>query len=140
MRGCDDAAASDGVLAATTSRALRRSILFWPALAVAILTSLAGGGSAFAAPPTNDDFDQATLVSGLPFTHSISTAQATVARDDPMSCESGNASVWYRYTAPAAGMVEADTIGSEYDTTLSVWIGARGHLSLVICNDDIDPD
>jgi hypothetical protein len=30
----------------------------------------------------------------------------------------------------------ADTFGSDYDTTLSAWVGARGALQRVACNDD----
>jgi hypothetical protein len=49
-------------------------------------------------------------------------------------------SVWYRYTASAAGMVTADTFGSGvFDTILSVWTGTQGSLTAVACSED-DPN
>ena len=37
----------------------------------------------------------------------------------------------------SSGAVSANTIGSTYDTTLSVWTGTPGSLISVACNDDI---
>lgn len=92
-------------------------------------------GTAFA-QPSNDDFDSATVVSEpLPFTDSISTVDATSAADDP-GCSGVGATVWYSYTPSADGFIEANTFGSDYDTTLSVYTGNRGELSQIACNDD----
>jgi hypothetical protein len=109
------------------------------AIAVAFLVLLSGGGSALAAPPANDDFDQATVIGALPFSDSLDTTEATPAADDP-SCSGDSATVWYRFTAASDGAVEADTFGSSYDTTLSVYTGTRGNLSQVACNDDSGGD
>jgi len=47
-------------------------------------------------------------------------------------------SLWYTYTAPASGAVTASTLGSGYDTILSVWTGAppAAGFTNVACNDD----
>jgi hypothetical protein len=104
--------------------------------AVAATTLLVGAAPAWAVPPPNDDFDSATLVTEpLPFTDSVSTADATTASDDPF-CEGNGHTVWYRYTPSADGFVNANTLGSDYDTTLSVYSGARGALDQIACNDD----
>ena len=45
-----------------------------------------GAPTAMASPPPNDDFDQATVVSALPFTNELDTTQASQASDDPTDC------------------------------------------------------
>jgi hypothetical protein len=83
-------------------------------------------------PPANDDIDNATVVGGLPFTDSISTADATTAGDDP-SCNGNGHSVWYSFTPTRDLPVKADTSGSDYATSLSVYTGSRGALSQIAC-------
>jgi hypothetical protein len=90
---------------------------------------------AFAAPPSNDDFDDATVISGLPFSDSIDTTEATTASDDP-DCAGQGPTVWYAFTPAEDIRVGADTFGSDYDTTLSVYTGSRGALTQITCNDD----
>jgi hypothetical protein len=107
-------------------------------MVVAIVASLGAAGMsrpAVAAAPTNDDFDSAAMVDELPFTDSISTAEATTAADDPY-CVGNGASVWYAYTPTETTEVAAYTIGSSYDTTLSVYTGVRESLLQIDCNDD----
>ena len=92
--------------------------------------------SAFAAPPVNDDFDAATtVIEPLPFNDAIFTGDATTALDDP-GCFGNGHTVWYAYTPSADGLVQANTFGSDYDTTLSVYTGSRGSLEFIDCNDD----
>ena len=83
-------------------------------------------------PPANDDFDNPTVVGGVPFTDSITTADATTAPDDP-SCNGNGHSVWYSFTPTRDLPVKADTAGSDYATTLGVYTGPRGALSQVAC-------
>jgi hypothetical protein len=83
------------------------------------------------AQPTNDDFDSATVVPSLPFTDTLSTAEATTAVDDPF-CGDAH-SVWYSFTPTQSGTVAADTFGSDYNTALSVYTGSRGGLNEVAC-------
>jgi uncharacterized protein DUF1566 len=93
-----------------------------------------------AAPP-NDACSSATVITALPFTETRVTLAATTSPDDPVqSCAGGRAhgaqSVWYRFTASAAGPFVVDTAGSTYDTVLSAYTGTCGALAEVACNDD----
>jgi hypothetical protein len=111
---------------------LRRTALLL--LSVPALLLLAAS-PAIAQPPANDDFASATVVSGLPFTDQLSTTEATTAADDP-ECAGRGATVWYSFTPTSDLRVEANTFGSDYDTTLSAYTGTRGALNQVACNDD----
>lgn len=93
--------------------------------------------SVLALPPANDDFDTPTEIPSLPFSATQNTSSATVAPDDPF-CYGRDASVWFAWRAPATMRVEADTLGSGYDTTLGVFTGSRGSLAAVACNDNAD--
>lgn len=108
------------------------------AAATAALTAtlLAGAAPAWALAPPNDDFDNATVAAQpLPFLDSVSTVDATTAADDP-DCFGDGHTVWYTYTPGVDGFVNANTFGSDYDTTLSVYTGTRGSLAQVACDDD----
>jgi hypothetical protein len=84
------------------------------------------------AQPANDDFDNATVISALPFTDSISTADATAAADDP-SCTSNEHSVWYSFTPNQNVTIRADASSSDYNPSLGVYTGSRGALSEAAC-------
>lgn len=86
-------------------------------------------------PPTNDDFDAAIVAGALPFLDEVDTSHATTAEDDP-DCIGNGPTVWYRFTPSEDMRVEANTFDSDYDTTLSVYTGARGDLTQIACNDD----
>jgi hypothetical protein len=91
---------------------------------------------ASAQPLANDDIANATIVTGVPFAVGpIDTSEATAAVDDPQDCFN-NGSNWYTFTPTADISIEVNTIGSEYDTTLGVYAGSLGSLSLIGCNDD----
>src|SRR5215208_1451393 len=125
-------------------------------LLLAILMFNVGVSVAYAAPPSNDDFANATVVGAIAFASTVDTSQAVV--DDPtdptnIPCEgltlkSGYKSIWYKYTAPIQGIVEADTIGTDqfnqiglpgvYDTFIAVWNGIPlSNSTLVACGDTI---
>lgn len=86
-------------------------------------------------PPPNDDFNQATIAPSIPFTVSQNVANATVAVDDPF-CAGRTQTVWFAFTPAEDIRIEANTFGSNYDTTLSVYRGTRGALTQIACNDD----
>jgi hypothetical protein len=90
---------------------------------------------AFAQSPSNDDFDSATVVPSLPFSDSVNIEEATTAADDPQ-CSGNDHTVWYTFTPSEDVSVMANTFGSDYDTTLSVYTGSRGSLEQIACNDD----
>jgi len=95
--------------------------------------------AAIAGSGGSDFCSSAVVVSGSSFANSQTTSGATKDVSDPTACfGSGDASVWYRYTAPASGTVTVDTIGSGYDTVLSTFTGSCGSLTSVPsgCDDD----
>jgi hypothetical protein len=87
------------------------------------------------AAPANDDFDDATMITVLPFDDLLDTSDATEAPDDP-DCAGAGPTVWYALTLGADTFVEFNTFGSDYDTTLSAYLGERGDLGQIACNDD----
>lgn len=101
---------------------------------VVILGVASSGVSvAFAAAPTNDDFDSAKVIPGTTaafiFSDTLNTTDATIAPDDP-AC--GSNTVWYSFTPTAAGQININTNGSNYDASLSVYTGSRGALNTVV--------
>jgi hypothetical protein len=112
---------------------MKRSIVLLVFAFVSICLS-ATARVAMAAPPSNDDFANA-IVAGIPFTNMQSTVEATTAADDP-NCAGNGPTVWYRFTPTTNARINANTFGSNYDTTLSVYTGSRGALTQLACNDD----
>jgi hypothetical protein len=88
----------------------------------------------------NDDFNSARLAAPLAYSDSLQTIGATKALDDPQvsacNLNAGAATVWYQLVPPASGLLNLDTIGSDYDTFLALWSGPRGSLAPLACNDD----
>lgn len=89
---------------------------------------------------SEDDYDGALVIPGIPYQHIADTTIATSALDDPLvtACGlgAGSATLWYKYTAPANQPVYIDTYGTDYDTFIAVWTGLRGNLTPVICNNN----
>jgi hypothetical protein len=102
---------------------------------IAMVVSIVGALPAWAEPPTNDDVGSAVQVDQIPFQHVTFVAEATTAPDDP-DCSSGIRTVWYSFTPTRDMRVDANTFGSNFDTTLSVYTGTRGALTKLDCNDD----
>ncbi len=74
-------------------------------------------GTAWAAPPSNDTRENATLIPALPFTHTVDTTEATAGPEDAAICPLPmpvSHSVWYRYTSSSDHAVVIDTAGSSY--------------------------
>lgn len=86
-------------------------------------------------PPRNDDFGAPTLIPSSSARYPQDVTTATAAADDPW-CFGNAQSVWFAFTPPANTRLEANTFGSTYDTSLSVYTGARGALNQLSCNDD----
>jgi hypothetical protein len=107
------------------------------ALAVA-LVPLSYIESVHAAPvPSNDDIEDAIVVPGSGFSDHQNTRNATTAPGDP-ECAGNGHSVWYVYQPASDQLVHADTFGTHYDTTLSVYTvdPSTGSLVSLACNDD----
>lgn len=99
----------------------------------------AGSGAAAKLRPANDDFNDALVISALPFTDRVSTIDARTSHDDPVTegCWSGSTgtqTVWYQFTPSENLRINASTSGTNYDTNIFVFTGTRGNLTLVECN------
>jgi PKD repeat protein len=112
-----------------TSKMIRRALVLLFGMAVLIP---AGPALAQTAPP-NDDFNNATVASALPFTDNIDTTGATAAADDPTDCSVGQPSVWYSFTPSQSGPLSVSTVGSSYGPSVTVYTGTRGNLKFVNC-------
>ena len=87
------------------------------------------------APPVNDNFAGATLITGSSASVSGTNVNATKETGEPNHAgNAGGKSVWWTWTAPASGNVVIDTIGSTFDTLLGVYTGtAVNALTQVAC-------
>jgi len=90
------------------------------------------------APPSNDNFANAQAIAGNSGTIAGNSAAATKEVNEPNHAgDPGGKSVWYRWTAPAAGVWQFATVGSSFDTVLAVYTGASvGALTLIASGDD----
>lgn len=113
----------------------RRALWGRSSIALGVVVALATmvASPAYAAAPSNDDIINATVVSGTPHSDTVDTSEATVA-DGDSGC--GAATVWYTFTPTTDGAYLFTTIGSDYDTTLALFEGSPGNLTLLACNDD----
>lgn len=101
-----------------------------------------GGYDLHKAPtPSNDDFENATPLSGLPASDYGVNLTATSEPGEPNHAgKAAGHSLWWRWTAPADGRVQIDTCLSYpagLDSVLAVYTGdAVDALSLVASNDN----
>ena len=123
-------------LAAYRRALVRPAALGLTALAVAAVSVGALAAPAQAAPPSNDNFVDAQTLSGSSDSASQSTIEATREPGEP-EVRYGENTIWYSWTAPSAGSVSIDTVGSDFDTTLGVFTGdAVNALTTLAINDD----
>ena len=107
-----------------------------PRVLLLTLGLLASSMPAFAASPSNDAINRATVARSLPFVDVLDTTQATTAISDP-ECVGQGPTVWFQYRSTTDRWLEANTFGSTYDTTLSVYTRPQGHTIVQLaCNDD----
>ena len=91
--------------------------------------------------PANDDFANATTLTGTAPTAAGTNVGATKQTGEPDHADNaGGASVWFTWTAPASGVYTVSTSGSNFDTLLAVYTGdAVAALTPVASNDDAGP-
>jgi photosystem II stability/assembly factor-like uncharacterized protein len=111
-----------------------------------------------APPPANDNFANAISITATTFTNTQDSSAATTQAADPVppsscvnqfSVAQGNTgghlngqynTIWYKVVPSSTGTANIDTMGSSYDSVLSVWSGtSQTALTAVACNDDINP-
>src|SRR5262249_60347241 len=88
-----------------------------------------------AAPPPNDNFSSATLVSAFPFSDLITVSFATTEPGEPFYCSYSSQTVWYRLTPATTLWFSVDTQASSlFGTGVNVYRdtgGGRSRLSLL---------
>jgi Immunoglobulin domain len=86
--------------------------------------------------PVNDNFAYAQVLTGTAAFVSGTTTLATKQPGEPNhGGNTGGASVWYSWTAPASGLFSLSTAGSSFDTLLAVYTGSKvAQLSVVASN------
>jgi len=105
-----------------------------------------------APPSANDNFAAAINITSTSFTDTKDSSGATTETNDPTpQCAQSTQipfvtgrsnTIWYKVVPTSTGTANIDTIGSTYDSVLSVWSGtAQTALTEVPggCNDDINP-
>ena len=93
------------------------------------------------APPANDNFANATTLSGTKGQMAGNNLSATRQPGEPAhSISAGGRSVWFNWTAPASGQATFDTFGLYFDSVLAVYTGdSIDSLTPIVANDDIVP-
>jgi len=87
--------------------------------------------------PANDNFSAAQTLSGGHGTTNGTNIRATKETGEPNHAgNTGGASVWYNWTAPANGTVTIDTIGSTFNTLLAVYTGSSVSALTAVASDN----
>jgi PKD domain len=82
-------------------------------------------GTAFAAPPANDDFANATVISSLPFSDSGNLNGTTAEPGEPGGCAAqASQTVWYAFTPAASMVVKADVDGSDNGIAVNSYVAS----------------
>lgn len=92
-------------------------------------------------PPANDDFAASLVITGRSGSITGHTVGASKENSEPAhAADVGGQSVWYRWIAPTDGLVDFNTAGSGFDTTLAVYTNATllSGIRALAANDD-DP-
>jgi hypothetical protein len=121
---------------------MKRPAFLAAAVAAVLLTGTAAlltGTAAWGAPPANDTYAGAAVISALPFETTFDLTGATTdALDDEMgagctSLPGIDASLWYRYTATSTGWLALDVSAPSYSPGVIVATGEPGSFNLVTC-------
>jgi PKD domain-containing protein len=103
---------------------MKRTLILQAALLAAAALAIALPGAAVAAPPSNDDFANATVIdpSSLPFSDTVNTSEATTEASEPQYCYFLSQTDWYAITPSAAGVLRFDSSGSDsFDSDVNVY-------------------
>ena len=93
------------------------------------------------AAPANDDFNFATILTEQNGTVTGSNIFATTEIGEPEHAENGEpyCSVWWKWTAQTNGTFSINTLGSDFDTVLGMYVGSSiTSLMEITANDDED--
>jgi len=92
--------------------------------------------------PTNDFFVDAIELSDIGGDVTAINGRATREPGEPFHAgNDGGHSIWYRFRAPANGLLSLSTEGSDFDTLLALYTAdSVTNLSLIAANDDVMED
>lgn len=99
--------------------------------------SVGGSFGAVASGLSNDEIGGAAAIASLPYNGSLATRGASLNTTDPSHTCTGakdSRTVWYKFVPDFSGVANISTLGSDYDTVLSVYPLAGGNETA--CNDD----
>lgn len=107
-------------------------------LVATALAACALPGTAMAAAPANDNFEQAVPLSQPPSTATGTVAEATRQPNEPRHADTPSPqTVWYSFAPSANQRVALSTCGVDFDSVLAVYTGTEvGGLRAVTSNDD----
>ncbi|MDL1884108.1 hypothetical protein FBR01_10710, partial [Anaerolineae bacterium CFX8] len=89
------------------------------------------------APAAANQPGSATVINTIPYTDADTTTGSDAAGEPAPSCAFNVlATVWYRFTPPAAGKYNFFTAGSSFDTVLAAYTSYSPAVELA-CNDDV---
>jgi Trypsin len=89
------------------------------------------------ASPDNDAFATPSTLTGGNGAAFATNARATGEPGEPTVVTPPDASIWYRWTAPTAGIYRLSTAGSNFDTILAVFTGdVITTMALITASDD----
>lgn len=87
--------------------------------------------------PVNDVFSARIPLTGTSIVTAGANINATKESGEPNHAGNvGGASVWWTWTAPQAGIAVVDTVGSSFDTLLSVYTGSSVNALTLVASDD----
>ena len=87
--------------------------------------------------PGNDTFSTPWTLSGAAGVRTGVNSSASQQSGEPNHLGQRSHSVWWKYTAPTAGLLYVNTSGSDFDTVLAAYSGSNvGALTLRASNDD----
>ena len=119
---------------------------FTASIQAAFAAVMIGAVNEAAGQPANDNFGAAITIPSVKFgTVSSTNNLAGLELGEPTLVNYTQglggvaSSVWYKWTAPASGVVAFDTFGSDFDTVLAVYTIADTLPNLVTVNDDYIP-
>ena len=104
--------------------------------------------------PVNDDYTSPVIIdpAALPYTVSLDTTLTTPTNDveaatspEPVLSicnlvSKGYFTVWFEYTPTQDETIYLDTLGTDYDTVITVWTEDNGNFTGVACFDDISAE
>ena len=90
------------------------------------------------AAPVNDNFANATAISGTSGTTSGSNEESTSQAAEPLIGyrSSATTTVWWKWNAPSSGSVQVDTMGTLFDTVLGIYTGSSVTALAKVTEDD----